>query len=277
MPCAAPPITWPSTTSRVDQRAAILDDHIVQQLRRARSPGRPPPGRRGRRRRRCRCRAKACSRQWPPAPPGRHPPGDAAACGTRAGRLSATLTWPARPVRHARPASVICSAGWHCSRWAAMRRMRPARMSDAAATAPPAMTMQREPQVPVEYGRQCRVAVDHAHAGRVDAQDLAARAAPAWFPAPGHGFARRRAVPIRHPVSAAPSPARSPAPSGYPSRHTPWCRAPPARKRWTGRRRCGRPSASPASCRARMAGQADRRPRRAAAPRGSRRCRSISR
>ncbi len=33
-----------------------------------------------------------------------------------------------------------------------MQRTRPARMSDAAATAPPAMTMQREPHVPVEYG-----------------------------------------------------------------------------------------------------------------------------
>ena len=133
----------------------------------------------------------------------------------------------------------------------ASRARRSAR--HAVATAPPAITMQREPQVPVEYGVSAVSPWMSAHVLRIDAQhfvrDLGERGLQSLA-------VRVRADPqLQHAVGrqARARTARARAPSGCPSRNTRWCRARPARRTPQSRRRSRRPSGSPRCWRARTA------------------------
>ena len=108
----------------------------------------------------------------------------------------------------------------------------------ARATAPPDITMQREPQVPVEYGvtpvSPCTTRTCSGSMPRISFATCASVVSMPWpcECAPMRISRRRRA-------SGAHDTARAPAPSECPSRDRPTCRARPARSRWRGRRRCG--------------------------------------
>ena len=98
----------------------------------------------------CRSRAAACSRPSLPDHRRQRRSAGPAAAGTRCARPPRSAH--CRPGRSpARCRRAPNSAG-ACNRCAPIRAMRSASSRHAVPTAPPAITMQREPQVPVEYG-----------------------------------------------------------------------------------------------------------------------------
>ena len=132
---------------RVDQRAAVLDHDVVEDLELA---GLGIDGDDGGMRRIAERAGVALGlvARLTSRPPGSTSGGRS--CGRRyqVRATSATAMRPDGPTTS--PASRRTSSGLACSRPAPIFSTRAASSSQAAATAPPAMIMQREPQVPVE-------------------------------------------------------------------------------------------------------------------------------
>ena len=250
MPCAVPPITWPSTIIGLTSVPPSSHDHVVEDADVAElGIDRNHDGMRGVAERAAVALRLVAGGDLQPARvdvvrqvlraqiPGARDLRDRRRC---------------PPARSTSPLPTRTVSTGACNRCAPIAAMRSASSRQAV---PP-----RRPPSPCSASPRCRwntasTRCRHARPGsrRAGCRALHARPAPAWSPAPGRGSGCRRAIPARRPGSCARPPARSRAPSECPSRHRPRCRAPPARRRSRSRRRCGARRSRPPGAAARPA------------------------